>query len=108
MRFLPGLPLRRPRGRGKIAEITRFPAVLARKLEKSGPALRNDRYATPSYLLCGHSPPAGAEAVGSLAAEFAEFLQREVTRWTEVARKVGLKPESSRSNRVFQSHIPYY
>jgi len=36
----------------------------------------------------------GAEAVGSPPAEFAVFVQSEVTRWTEVARKAGLKPES--------------
>ena len=36
----------------------------------------------------------GAEAVGSTPAEFAVFVQSEVTRWTEVARKAGLKPES--------------
>jgi len=36
----------------------------------------------------------GAEAVGSPPAEFAAFVQSEVTRWTEVARKAGLKPES--------------
>ena len=33
-------------------------------------------------------------AVGSPPAEFAAFVQSEVTRWTEVARKAGLKPES--------------
>lgn len=36
----------------------------------------------------------GAETVGSTPAEFAAFVQSEVTRWTEVARKAGLKPES--------------
>jgi tripartite-type tricarboxylate transporter receptor subunit TctC len=36
----------------------------------------------------------GAEAVGSPPTEFAVFVQSEVTRWTEVARKAGLKPES--------------
>jgi tripartite-type tricarboxylate transporter receptor subunit TctC len=36
----------------------------------------------------------GAEAVGSSPAEFGAFVQSEVTRWTEVARKAGLKPES--------------
>jgi tripartite-type tricarboxylate transporter receptor subunit TctC len=36
----------------------------------------------------------GAEAVGSAPAEFAAFVQSEVTRWAEVARKAGLKPES--------------
>ena len=36
----------------------------------------------------------GAEAVGSTPAEFAAFVQSEVTRWTEVARKAGLKPEA--------------
>ena len=36
----------------------------------------------------------GAEAVGSPPAEFAVFVQSEVTRWTEVARKAGLKAES--------------
>jgi len=36
----------------------------------------------------------GAEAVGGPPAEFAAFVQSEVTRWTEVARKAGLKPES--------------
>jgi len=36
----------------------------------------------------------GAEAVGSTPAEFGAFVQSEVTRWTEVARKAGLKPES--------------
>ncbi len=36
----------------------------------------------------------GAEPVGSTPAEFAAFVQSEVTRWTEVARKAGLKPES--------------
>lgn len=33
-------------------------------------------------------------ALGSPPAEFAAFVQSEVTRWTEVARKAGLKPES--------------
>jgi len=36
----------------------------------------------------------GAEAVGSPPAEFSVFVQSEVTRWAEVARKAGLKPES--------------
>ena len=36
----------------------------------------------------------GADAVGNPPAEFAAFVQSEVTRWTEVARKAGLKPES--------------
>ncbi|MEO7727434.1 MAG: tripartite tricarboxylate transporter substrate binding protein [Burkholderiales bacterium] len=36
----------------------------------------------------------GAETVGSTPAEFAAFVQSEVARWTEVARKAGLKPES--------------
>jgi tripartite-type tricarboxylate transporter receptor subunit TctC len=36
----------------------------------------------------------GAEAVGSTPAEFAAFVQSEVARWREVARKAGLKPES--------------
>ncbi len=36
----------------------------------------------------------GAETVGSTPAEFGTFVQSEVTRWTEVARKAGLKPES--------------
>jgi len=36
----------------------------------------------------------GAEAVGSPPAEFAVFVRSEVTRWAEVARKAGLKPES--------------
>jgi len=36
----------------------------------------------------------GAEAIGSSPAEFAKFVSSEVTRWTEVARKAGLKPES--------------
>lgn len=36
----------------------------------------------------------GAETVGSTPAEFGAFVQSEVTRWTEVARKAGLKPES--------------
>jgi tripartite-type tricarboxylate transporter receptor subunit TctC len=36
----------------------------------------------------------GAEAVGSSPGEFAAFVQSEVTRWTEVARRAGLKPES--------------
>ena len=36
----------------------------------------------------------GAEAVGTPPAEFAAFVQSEVVRWTEVARKAGMKPES--------------
>ena len=36
----------------------------------------------------------GAETVGSTPVEFSVFVQSEVTRWAEVARKAGLKPES--------------
>ncbi len=36
----------------------------------------------------------GAEAVGNSPAEFAAFVAAEVTRWGEVARRVGLKPEA--------------
>lgn len=36
----------------------------------------------------------GAETVGSTPQEFGRFVQSEVTRWTEVARKAGMKPES--------------
>jgi tripartite-type tricarboxylate transporter receptor subunit TctC len=36
----------------------------------------------------------GAESVGNSPAEFAAFVASEVTRWTEVARKVGLKPDT--------------
>jgi len=36
----------------------------------------------------------GAETVGSTPDEFAAFVKSEVARWTEVARKAGMKPAS--------------
>lgn len=36
----------------------------------------------------------GAEAVGSPPPEFAAFVKSEVAKWSDVARKAGLKPES--------------
>jgi tripartite-type tricarboxylate transporter receptor subunit TctC len=35
----------------------------------------------------------GASVVGSSPAEFAAFFQKELTKWTEIAKRAGIKPE---------------
>ena len=48
----------------------------------------------PGALHAADWPSRPIVVLGSPPAEFAAFVQSEVTRWTEVARKTGLKPES--------------
>jgi len=47
-----------------------------------------------SSVVRGRFEKEGVEFVGSSPAEFAAYVKSEVTRWADVARKAGLKPES--------------
>jgi len=35
----------------------------------------------------------GASVVGSSPAEFAAFFQKELVKWTEIAKRAGIQPE---------------
>ena len=62
------------------------PSIIERMQREVANALRQDQVKTRLTEL-------GATAVGSTPAEAAAFLKRELARWADVAKRVGIKPQ---------------